>query len=709
MDLTRLLAPASIAVVGASERPSLGRTVLRSLDVLGYGGAVYPVHPRHASVLGRRCYASLDEVPGRIDLAALALGRERALAEVERAARRGVGALVVFSGGFAEAGAEGRRQQERMAALCREAGIALCGPNCMGVLNLHHGSHAYMLDVLDADALRGDVGLISQSGSVSIGLLSDCRRFGFSQAISTGNEALVGTARYLDHLVDDPATRAIALFSETIGEPQRFVAALDRAAAAGKPVVALKAGRTARAAAAIRTHTGGMAGSARVFSAVLRAHGAIEVDDLEEMTEVLAALQGAHLPAGERLAVVTGSGGHAELLLDLAEKAGLDLPPLPGATRRAIEAAIGPLTGDGNPADAWGQGDFAANFALALNEIAASGACDAAVLSLDAQDGQAVDYEGQDAAVTALLTQAQNRHRLPLYLLSARHGTMKTGQAATLRRAGVATLTGMAQGLGAVARLARWQRRPGAPPASPPSAPAPPPWAGRETVHEHDAKALLAAAGLGVTAGHPVASAEEARQAGQRLGWPLAMKAVDDAIPHRSELGLVELGLGDGDAAAAAWQRLRARLAGQGREAAAIVAQEMAPPGVEAIAGIARDDDFGLVLALGPGGVLAELVDEVAMACLPLRAGELERLTGSGRLARLLAGFRGRRADIPALQRALATLADFALAHEPWLDGIDINPLLVLPQGQGVVAADALIVPRRKAAPPGFDRPPGAA
>ena len=220
-------------------------------------------------------------------------------------------------------------------------------------------------------------------------------------------------------------------------------------------------------------------------------------------------------------------------------------------------------------------------------------------------------------------------------------------------------------------------------------------------MHEHDAKGLLAAAGLSVTAGQLVASAEEARQAGQRLGWPVAMKAVDDAIPHRSELGLVELGLGDGDAAAAAWQRLRARLAGQGREAAAIVAQEMAPIGVEAIAGIARDDDFGLVLALGPGGVLAELVDEVAMACLPLRAGELERLTGSGRLARLLAGFRGREAaDIPALQRALTALADFALAHEPWLDGIDLNPLLVLPQGQGVIAADALIVPRRKAAIP---------
>lgn len=237
MDLKRLLAPASIAVVGASERPSLGRTVLRSLEALAYRGAVYPVHPRRATVLGRRCYATLDEVPGPIDLAALALARERTMAEVERAARRGVGALVVFSGGFAEAGDEGRRQQERMAALCREAGIALCGPNCMGVLNLHHGSHAYMLDVLDAAPLRGDVGLISQSGSISIGLLSDSRRFGFSQAISTGNEAAIGSARYLDYLVDDKATRSIALFSEAIAEPERFVAALDRAAAAGKPEI----------------------------------------------------------------------------------------------------------------------------------------------------------------------------------------------------------------------------------------------------------------------------------------------------------------------------------------------------------------------------------------------------------------------------------------------------------------------------------------
>ncbi len=697
MDLNRLLAPASIAVVGASERLSVGRTILESLGVLGFRGAIHPVHPRHETILGHRCHADLAEVPAGVDLVAVCLSAERAPAEVEKAAALGAGAVVVYAGGFAEAGEEGRRRQRRIAGICREAGIALCGPNCMGVMNLRHGSHAYMLDVLDPDRIRGDVGFVSQSGSITIGMLSDTRRFGFSHIVSTGNEAVTSTARYMEYLIDDPDCGIVAAFTESIREPERYVAALDRAAEAGKPVVVLKAGKSARAAAAVRTHTGGMAGEARVFSALLKAHRAIEVDDLEEMAEVLSVLQGSRRPEGDRIAVVTGSGGHAELFLDLASDRGVTLPPLPPAARAAIEAQVGPLTGDGNPIDAWGQGDFVENFGLALGEAVRCGAYDAVVLSVDSNDGQAVDYRGQDEAVTSLLLDARAAADLPLFLMSTRHGVQRGVQVDAVRAAGVPTITGMAQGLKAIGLAARWRNGPGPVLDRGPAAGEAPPWAARASVHEVDAKRLLSEAGVPVTRGRLVAGPDDAAEAAGAIGYPVAMKAVGDRIPHRSEHGLVALGLADAGAVAAAWTALKRRLEPLGADAAdaGIAVQEMAPAGVEVIAGVARDPAFGLVLAVGPGGVLAELVDEARMACLPLRAGDIEALLSGGRLARLMAGFRGSGpADADALADALRSLARFALAHEPWIEGIDVNPLIVREDGEGCVAADALIAPR---------------
>ena len=272
---------------------------MRSLGALGYSGRIHPVHPRHASVLGHPCCASIEDIADDIDLVAICVGRQRVLAEVEKAAGKGVGAMVIFAGGFAEAGADGAAEQERIVALCRERAISLCGPNCMGVMSLPARSHAYMLDVVDPERLKGNVGLVSQSGSVTIGLLADTRRFGFSHVVSTGNEAVVDTARFMEYLIDDPDTGIVALFSESVNDPERFVAALDRASDAGKPVVALKAGKSPRGRRGCDPYRRSRR-RIRVFSAMLRAHRAIEVDSLEEMTEVLAVLQGRHWPRGGR-------------------------------------------------------------------------------------------------------------------------------------------------------------------------------------------------------------------------------------------------------------------------------------------------------------------------------------------------------------------------------------------------------------------------
>ena len=699
MALDRLLAPSSIAVVGASERPSLGRTIIRSLDVLGYGGRILPVHPRNETVLGHVCYADIREIEGKIDAVAICLSRDRVMGEAEKAVACGAGAIVIYSGAFAEAGSKGADDQRALVAMCREAGVVLCGPNCMGTMGLHNQSSLFMMDVGDPPRLTGNVGVISQSGSISIGFLSDTRRFGFSHVISSGNEAAVTAARYIEYLVDDPETGVIGLFAETVREPERFVAALDRAHDAGKPVIVLKAGRSARAAAAIETHTGGLAGESRVLSAVLKAHRAIEVHDLEEMVEVMAVTQSGRRPAGDRLAVITGSGGHAGLALDLAEGGEFNLPPLPAAARRAVEAKVGSITGDGNPVDVWGQGDFAGNFEVAMRETSVSGSYDAVVVLLDNNDGQAVEYEGQDEAITPALIDAHRNAALPFYLMSARHGVMRTSQVRELLDEGIATISGMSQGLGAITRHAAWNGSVRRNPAQVLPTEQPPDWIRRPTLHELDAKRLLADAGMKVTRSFRVATSGDAVAAARDLDGVVAMKAVGDRLPHRSEHGLVKLALAGDDAVREAFEDLEQRLARLPE--AEIVVQEMASPGVEVIAGIARDPSFGLVMAVGPGGVLAELVAEVAMALVPATDDELAGLVGGRRLGQMLAGWRGAsRADQPALIATLRALSDFAAAHEPWLEGVDINPVIVHGEGEGCTVADALIVPHRPIADP---------
>jgi acyl-CoA synthetase (NDP forming) len=412
MRLDALFRPRSIAILGASERPSIGRALMESATTLGYAGPLYPINPKYTEILGQPCYPSMRELPEPPDVVALCVSYTRIVESFRTVADKGAGAAVIYDGGFAEHGDEGRRRQAELVGMCREAGIALCGPNCMGILNPHHRSSVYMQEVRDPAGLAGNVALVSQSGSICIGMLADIRRFGFSHVVSSGNEAAVSTAQYLEALVDDADTRVIATFTEWIAEPERYVAALDRAADAGKPVVVLKVGRQERTRRAIGTHTGGLAGESAVFSAVLRAHRAIEVSDLDE------------------------------------------------------------------------------------------------------------------------------------------HG--------------IATIGGTRQGLGAIDHLARW-----AVPLRPTRRIDAPGGAGvasllgghaRPTIHEHDAKRLLAEHGLTVVREHLVRSVDDARRAAHDVGYPVALKVVADDLPHRSDLGLVRVGLEDDTALEAAWAALERRL-----------------------------------------------------------------------------------------------------------------------------------------------------
>src|SRR5947208_1214101 len=295
MQLDALFRPASIAVIGASEKPTIGRRLIVSLDRIGFEGQIFPVNPNYPSVLGRPCYPSIADTPEAPDIAVFCLGHRLILDAFTAAAARGIRAAVIYDGGFAERGAEGRALQDKVSGICREAGIALCGPNCMGILNPIERNTTYLQEIRDPAGLAGNVGIVSQSGGLCVSLLTGVSRFGFSHIVSCGNEAVLDAGDFLEHLIDDPDTRVIGGFIESVRSPERFAGALDRAAALDKPVVLLKVGRTDRTARAIATHTAGEAGSAAAFSEMARAHRAIEVRDLAELTEVLGACQGQRL------------------------------------------------------------------------------------------------------------------------------------------------------------------------------------------------------------------------------------------------------------------------------------------------------------------------------------------------------------------------------------------------------------------------------
>ena len=700
MSLERLLKPDSIAVYGASENRGPGRRILEMLDKMGYGGAVYPINPRYETVLGKRCYHGLEEIPEGIDAIVFCVNRTLVTEPFQLAAARGYGAAVVLDSGFAELGEEGRRRQEELAAAARGGGMAVCGPNCMGVLSPHHRTSLYTSNLLQPEKLLGNVAIVTQSGSIAIGLLTDCRRFGFSHVVSTGNEAVTTTAEFIEYLADDPHTRVIATFTETIRDPERYVAALDQAADRGKPVVVLKVGRNDRTRRAITSHTGGLAGGARVFSEVLKRHRAIEVSDMDELTEVLACCQGERWPTGRKLGLITGSGGQAELILDVAGAAGLSLPPLSEAGRREVKRVIGSLTGDGNPLDAWGDGRFDVNMPHGLKVLADEPDVDSIVMVSDSRD----DSPMVPTQYSQYLAEAAQQTTKPCYFMNTRPGLFRQEFADALRASGIPTIGGTRQGLGAVDRLARWSMpRPEFLP-EPPSTARVAAYLGKRNrrpahINEADSKKLLGEAGLPVIQETVATSREEALHAARGIGYPVVLKVASDDIPHKSDLGLVATGLADEAALAVAFDDMAARLERLSPPPAdaVFIVQPMIRDMVELFMGVSRDPDFGPVLAFGLGGVLVEILDDVAFRPLPLCDGDANFMIAETRGRRLLGGVRGQAPrDVQAVRLCLTALGDFAWAERDSIAEIDLNPVMALPRGQGCIIVDALIIPREK-------------
>lgn len=685
-DLRSLLAPRSIAIVGASDRPGPSGRIFASLQAMGFEGTIHPVNPGRDRVFGLPCAPSLAALGMPPEAAALCVAPERVAEAVVDAAAAGVKAVVSYASGVQRTLYRGRPSIDVIQEVCASANIAFGGPDCMGVLNPASRSTLYLGQLLDAAPVKGDVGLITQSGSMAIGLLTDCRRFGYSHVISTGAEAVLGAAQYLAALAADPDTRVIALFLEAVRDRAAFTAALDLARISGKPVVVLKVGKVEASRQAALGHTGGVAGDARVFSALLRRHGAIEVATLEELTETIVCLRAARLPRARGIGIVSPSGGHVEYALDTAGRSQVVLPPMSEAAREVLAGVIGPITGPGNPIDAWGNGDFETNLRAGLAAFAGSDAHGAVALITDTMDGQPTR---PTRYVDALLDISATCDK-PFYLLSSRFGLFRQENVDRLSANGAAQLSGIEPALRAISKAAAWREASAMEPR--PAAVFLPELAAPGWQHEVAAKTLLQRHGFAVPPGDLVAPDGDPAAVAAGLGFPVALKVIEDRIPHRTPYGLVALDLADADSVRAAAARIRARLLEHFPDCAAapLLVERMTPAGLDLFLAASTDPESGPMLTMGLGGFLLEVVRDVVAIPLPSREGEVASLLEESAVGRFLASPSG------AMFGGAAPVVRFAEAlGDLYATGrfslIELNPVRLVSGQAELVILDALL------------------
>lgn len=692
----RLLRPSSLAIVGASERVGPGLNAWLALQKVGYTGRVHLVNPRQREVLGQRTYPGLADIPEPIDAVFVAVPQAAVVETVREAAARGAGGAVVMSSGFGEAGPDGVRAQQELAAVARAHGMAVCGPNCLGFLNFAGRAAAFGTTVPDGIP-RGGVAAVVQSGSIGIALLNSGRGVGLSHLITSGNEAVTTAADYIDYLVDDEAVRVVIGFFEQLRAPGRFLAAARRAAALGKPVIVVKAGRSERGREAVMAHTGAVAGSDEVCDAAFREAGAIRVGSLDELIETAALCSTLRRPpAASGVAILSPSGGEIALALDIAEASGLELPAVPAA-RPALAALLPDFANVGNPLDLTWAGIYDPSIARRCAEVlGGQREIGTLVLLQDAPRDLASQQAQRYTALVRSVAEGAAASDTPLVVVSNLSVDFHPDFDDAARAAGVPCLRGTAEGLLAVARFARWARRETGPPALEPPGEgaevARARWRARDRTRalaEHEARALVAAYGIAGPRESLARDASEAVAAARDIGYPVAVKALVADMLHKTEAGLVRLGVGSETALRAAVQDMLDRVGAA--PLLGVLVQEMVHPVAEVLVGARVDPDFGPVIVVGAGGVLVELYQDVAVRLAPVTEAAAREMIAETRVSALLGGWRGRpRGDVDAAARAVAQLSRFVVDLRDEVREVELNPLAVLEQG--ALALDCLIV-----------------
>jgi len=692
-NLRCLMAPDSVAVIGASSDPSrIGGRPIDWMRRAGFQGAIYPVNPTRDEVQGLKSYASIDDLPATPEAAIVAVPAPQVLATVEALGARGVGAAVVFSSGFAEVGGQGNAAQQQLVQAARRHGMRLLGPNCLGLFNAPLGWYPTFTSSFEGGwPLSGRIGVVSQSGAFGSYLVTLARNRGIGtpQCVTTGNQADVTVGEIIHWYAQDPAVDVIAAYVEGVTRADVFVNALNAARQARKPVILLKVGRSAVGHHAAQSHTASMAGDDAVTAAVLREFGVVQVRSAEELLDVAYVATRRVYPAANTLGVATVSGGVGVLISDIAEDEGLAMPPMPEAAQQSLRALL-PYASPVNPVDCTAQAVNDSSLVQRFTEAMVEQGGYTSVLSFYAQ---LADVPVVGDRLLADLSAVRQRHPDRLFVVSA---TMSDERRRAYDDAGLVVLEDAARATRAIAAMGRLGEAFARPPAQAaasmdPIALSPAP------LSESQAKQLLAEHGMACSPERLCIDQEAAVLAARELGWPVVLKIVSPDIAHKTEIGGVLLNVDSEAAVRAGFDTLQQRAARHAPDAridGVLVARQL-QGGVECLMGVQCDPVFGPVAVFGLGGIFVEALQDVVLHRCPFDEREAERMIRSIRAAAVLTGMRNRPpADIPALARMLSRLSVFAHRAGDTLESIDLNPVLALPAGQGAFALDALVQTR---------------
>jgi len=690
-----LLNPGSVAIIGASDNPArIGGRPLRYMRDAGFSGRIYPVNPNRESVQGLPAFASITAVPEPVDTAIIAVAAPAVVDIAEACAAANVKAVIIFSAGFAEMDDDGRRRQDALTAIARTTPMRIVGPNCLGVYNSALGFFGTFTSTIEGGRpTPGQVGLVSQSGAYGshLSLVATLRGIGIRFWVTTGNECDVDVAETIGWLARHPDVSVIVAYAEGVRDRERLFASLALARERGKPVIFQKVGRTEVGAAAIRSHTAALAGADAVYDGVFRQFGVYRARNTEEMLDVAYAATFGTFPASRRIGLMTISGGVGVQMADEAVERGLEVTPMSDAAQARLKTLL-PYASPRNPVDITAQAFNDLTLVTAnLDAMLAEGTYDAIVAFFTFVAAATAMVE----PISETLRAAKRRHPDCLLILSI------VGPADIVRRyeeAGCPVFEDPVRAVRVVDALSRFSEafaRPTPPLARTPPAPAPLP---APPIGEHTAKRILAEAGLPVVEERLSSTARAAVSAATELGFPVALKIASVDILHKTEAGGVELGLATADDVAQAFAAVtgRARLARPDARIEGVLVSHMVTGGVETILGVQDDPTFGPVVMFGLGGIFVEMLKDVAFRVAPFEEDEAHRMMREVKGFPLLDGARGRpRCDLDALAAALAALSRFAAAHAGHLHSAELNPVIVLAEGQGLVALDALIVPKR--------------
>ncbi len=697
--LARLLHPKSIALVGASsDRASIGGAPLALLERFGYRGQLYLVSRTRAEVDGMPCAASIDELPEGVDVAVLAIPKAGVAGALEAAGRRGIGGVVVFSSGYAELGPEGSAEQLALARLARSSGLALAGPNCLGLVNFVDGVPLTFGDVAP-NRRRSTAGaaFIAQSGAMSLALTyaAQAQDIPVTYTVSTGNEALLGTEDYLGALLEEEGTKVVALLVEQIRRPAELLALAGRARERGVALCVLHAGRGERSREASRSHTGAMAGEQAALRAALSAEGVLFIDSLDELVDAVGLCCKCPLPAAKGVGFMTDSGALKTLAIDFAEDIGLELPELSEATRERLAGELPAFAAATNPTDITAMGlndpSLYARCLLALLEDQAIGS--AVVAAMPGSELQGTEQ------VNALVPAISAASKPVVYVVMGGEHPIPEANRLKIQDAGIPLFRSAERALKALHNLVELASATSVAARRAPrseAGPLPLEAHGRivAPVGEAETKALLRSAGLRVPASALAKSPLQAREAAGGLGYPVVLKVASPDIAHKTDVGGVavvrsEAELDEG------FERILAHAQKQCPQARldGVLVEEAILGGTEVIVGARRDPEWGVYVVAGLGGIWAEALGDTVI--VPGSAGRDEVAAALCKLRAfpVLSGARGRpAADLGALVDAIALIGSI-VRSTPGIGDLEVNPLVVLGEGEGAVAVDALLTP----------------